>query len=379
MLGAVLGTDGPCTLHAPGGNEGLSAGAITITGTAQPITLEESPGNGYRPRVAHGDVPFVPGAQITAAAAGGADVPAFTALVTAPPELTGYSAPTFISRAGYTATWTANTGSEIWIMIGAFSLRVKGGALLMCRVADTGRFTVPASAFALLPPAYDRASVMVARVAETMQEAGDARIALEAIDAVAAGEVPLTTTAPVSGIRCETSPRKFFSLSLGIGGVSRNGDVPPTQGWTYRLQLGQRIHHNLHLVGEVSWSDAGYVSPYSTYTGENHWSLGAGVRWMPFEPAPRRGPSFVFPGPFVDVRAWYLTAMVGADLRDRFNQSDSTEDTAWSPMTSLAIGLLEIQGHDWSFGPEFREQVAYYDGHLQRGWMLLFAAHLNEW
>jgi len=48
-------------------------------------------------------------------------------------------------------------------------------------------------------------------------------------------------------------------------------------------------------------------------------------------------------------------------------------------MASLALGWLEIQGHDWSFGPEFREQVAYHDGHLQRGWMLLGAIHLNGW
>ena len=57
----------------------------------------------------------------------------------------------------------------------------------------------------------------------------------------------------------------------------------------------------------------------------------------------------------------------------------SIEATAWSPMASIAVGLPEIQGHDWSFGPEFREQLARYDGHLQRGWELSLAIHLNSW
>ena len=57
----------------------------------------------------------------------------------------------------------------------------------------------------------------------------------------------------------------------------------------------------------------------------------------------------------------------------------STEQVAWSPMASLAVGLLEIQGRDWSLGPEYREQLAHFDGHFQRGWLLLIAIHLNGW
>lgn len=125
-----------------------------------------------------------------------------------------------------------------------------------------------------------------------------------------------------------------------------------------------------------------YFAPYPMTTAENQVSMGAGVRWTPFKPAPIPARAASFLGTFVDIRAFYLTAVLGANLRDRYTYPSATETietTAWSPMASLAVGLLEIQGHDWSLGPEFREQIAYYDGQLQRGWCLTIAIYLNTW
>jgi hypothetical protein len=85
--------------------------------------------------------------------------------------------------------------------------------------------------------------------------------------------------------------------------------------------------------------------------------------------------------PFIDPSAVYFTAVVGAAFRDRVTtmMTESSEDTAWSPMASLAVGWLEIQGRDWTLGPEFRGQLARFDGRLQRDWQLMIAIHLNQW
>ena len=41
-------------------------------------------------------------------------------------------------------------------------------SVLVCRVDDTGSFTVPSSSFALFPTVYDQVDVAIARVSETL-------------------------------------------------------------------------------------------------------------------------------------------------------------------------------------------------------------------
>jgi hypothetical protein len=119
----------------------------------------------------------------------------------------------------------------------------------------------------------------------------------------------------------------------------------------------------------TSLGDA-YISPYPTDTSEANLAFGAGIRWTPFKPRRRRASlQFLIPGPFSDFHAFYVTAVAGANVRDRVTVVTPTgwvEETAWSPMASVAVGLLEIQGNDWSLGPELREQLAYYDVTHQR-------------
>ncbi len=181
---------------------------------------------------------------------------------------------------------------------------------------------------------------------------------------------------------CETSPRRFLSFAIGLGGVSRIDDVPPTRGYSFRVQFGQRLAHRLHLVEETNTLEGQeYVSPSPTDTSENHISLGAGLRWMLSEPRPVLNPAH-FPGPFLDLNAFYVTAILGADARSRatwVSPTQSTYQSAWSPMASVALGASPIRGHDWSLSEEFREQLAYYDGHVQRSWMALFVAELEQW
>jgi hypothetical protein len=395
VWGRAIDSDGPCTLRRHVPRVSRSAGRITITGTAEPITLDESPADGgitYKHLGPVQDPAFVDGTTITVEAKGGTDLPAFTASVTAPAALAGYAPPTSLSRTGYTATWTPAQGAQILIIIGAVNRRAKDAVLVMCRVEDTGTFTVPASTLALIPSFFDQAIVMVARVAETVQPVGDTRVLIDAISSVRSGPFELAPSdrdrssaagvAP-SCVRCESSPRSFLGVAFGLGGVSRIGNVPPTGGSSWRFQLGQRLAHGLHLVEEIDAIGSGYISPYPTNTAEQHLAMGAGIRWTPFKPRRHRTALFAGAlGPFTDILAFYLTAVVGADLRGRITQTtptESVEESAWSPMASLALGLAEIQGNDWSFGPEFREQIAYFDGHVQRGWMLLITIHLNAW
>jgi hypothetical protein len=195
---------------------------------------------------------------------------------------------------------------------------------------------------------------------------------------------PPVATDVAPPVHPETSARKFVNVGFGIGGVSRIGDVPPTSGASFRLQFGQRLAHGVHLVEEISFLVAqDYVSPVPTNTSEDHFSFGAGVRWTPFEPRPHPNTlPLPIPGPIIDSNAFYVTAVLGADSRNRstwVSPTESTDQSAWSPMASLAVGLPAIQGHDWSLGPEVREQLQYFDGHVQRSWMAMFVAELQQW
>jgi len=202
---------GPCTLYKPlsreGGegvsppSEGLSAGTISITGTVETITLQESHERGgvkYRPSARVANPPFVHGATIRVEASGGADVRAFTISVVAPPELIGFAPPRSLTRSGYTATWSPDSGTAIEIVIGASSSRTsEDGAILLCRVPDTGTYSVPASTLALFPPSFDEALVNVSRVADTVSILGNARITLEATTLVGSSEpIPFAPLAP---------------------------------------------------------------------------------------------------------------------------------------------------------------------------------------
>jgi hypothetical protein len=370
VWGQVVATDGPCTLRLRRRTAGLSAGTITITGTASPITLVERRDAGgirYKPT---GPVPnpsYVDEAQITVESSGGSDLPAFTGTVTAPRQLAGYSPPTSLSRTGYTATWTAVAGSKIMIVIAPVTTRREGVAVV-CRVPDTGALRVPASTFSLIPQLYDRAIVIVARIAESVQILGDAQVMIDVVSSVMSGPFPLTVVEPQQpqGPR-ETSPRLF--LGVGFGRDEGNAHA-------WRIQLGRRLAHGLHLVEDLNWIRSADIL-------EGHRSVGVGIRWTPFEPRLHASPFPLAPlAPFVDIRSFYFTAVVGADLRDRVMQTtltESTVDYGWSPMASLAVGLLGIQGHDWALGPEFRGQLTRFDRKLQRDWQLMLAVHLNQW
>jgi hypothetical protein len=169
IYGLIARTDGPCTLyHEQLQQASLSAGTITVSGTTTGYTLTPS---GTVPTVDYETSPtptsplFTTGATLSITAAGG-DFPAFSGSVTAPAVLEGFTTPTTVSRAGYTATWTAGTGPKIWIFF--FGASTSSEDIVICRVDDTGSFTVPSSTFSMLSATDTMFGLGIARVSETL-------------------------------------------------------------------------------------------------------------------------------------------------------------------------------------------------------------------
>jgi len=170
-FGNPLGSNGPCSAFASPPNTGLSAGHIAITGTTSAFSLEPT---GTSPNVAYNPNPMTPnplfaaGATIAITAVGSPDVPTFSTTLVAPTTLVGFTPPTTISRAaGYTATWTAGSGPSVSIEISA-STGANKPDVLICRVPDTGSYTVAPAAFALLPGTDNAALVFVSRTADSI-------------------------------------------------------------------------------------------------------------------------------------------------------------------------------------------------------------------
>ena len=195
LFGPVVGTDGPCTIYSLAQDmPGFSAGAITITGTASTITLDPTgtaPSVSYSPTAAVPKPAFTAGATITVTAAGGPDVGAFTASTTAPATLAGFTAPTTMSRAGYTATWTAGAGPSIWVIVAAFDGSSGAGNGIVCRVDDTGSFTVPASTFAMVPATATTGFVGIGRVSPMTMAVGSTMVTVQATSYITSGEVTI--------------------------------------------------------------------------------------------------------------------------------------------------------------------------------------------
>ena len=187
----IAGTDGPCTAYNNTSAGSLDAGTIMIQGTAVPITLSAS---GNPLRYSAGSLPyplFSAGATITFTGAGGADVGAFTGTATAPADVAGFTRPTTLSRAGFTATWTGGAGPGMWVLL-AGSDGVSQVTSIICRVPDSGSFAIPASTFALLPAGENMGGVGVMRVVETAVSVGDTQVLLHVSTMDSSTIIPIT-------------------------------------------------------------------------------------------------------------------------------------------------------------------------------------------
>jgi hypothetical protein len=154
--GQTIASDGPCTAYDDPVMDTLSAGMVTVAGTTTTVTATPM---GTPPDVRYETTPqtipdnlFDTGAIINVTAAGGPDVAAFSGSVTAPAALAGYTPPAApISRAnGITLTWTAGAGPQIWVyMVGLTQQHIR---FVICRVNDTGTYTLTPANLMLIPP-----------------------------------------------------------------------------------------------------------------------------------------------------------------------------------------------------------------------------------
>ncbi len=166
----------------------LAAGAIAITGTTAPITLaQERDGDVYVPTSPPPPDLFTAGETLTVTSTG-ATVPAFSGSVVAPVELGAVGFPAPLARsAPATMTWAAGAADFMIILIA--SATSTQGAIL-CRVPDTGSFTLSPAALALLPAAVTEVRIVTYRVEETEVAAGAWRVFLRAADGVTSDAIP---------------------------------------------------------------------------------------------------------------------------------------------------------------------------------------------
>ena len=100
--------------------------------------------------------------------------------------------PTTMSRSGYTATWTAGSGPSMWVIFAAFDSNNGDGGVGICRVTDTGSFTIPSSTFALLPATADTGFAGVGRIAPVTVNAGNTMVIVQAVSYITSGDVTIT-------------------------------------------------------------------------------------------------------------------------------------------------------------------------------------------
>jgi hypothetical protein len=192
VFGISLGSFGACEASYQAPTAGYSAGTISVTGTNTALSL--SP-NGLAPSAYYTATPtptyplFDPATTIALSAPGTTDFGAFSATATGPAPVLGVTPPTSVSRSGYTATWTAGSGPGFWVELVGF-VGTSSANTLRCRVSDTGSFTVPPEAFALMPSADDHVGVLLTRVDERTSSSPNLTVAIESY--FASAPVPLT-------------------------------------------------------------------------------------------------------------------------------------------------------------------------------------------
>ena len=179
----IIGSVDECRVTtAPNPAVTISAGTITITGPATPVTLAPT---GEKPSVVYAPAIFPVPADETSLAmsATGADFPAFTADGLVPARIAGFTPPASLSRgSGYTAAWdTAGAGWRFRIEIVANPTSPSELYVMTCDVPDSGTYEIPAAAFALFPPATD-AQVSVMRYTQVTVENGAASFVVGAIE-----------------------------------------------------------------------------------------------------------------------------------------------------------------------------------------------------
>jgi hypothetical protein len=192
---------GNCSILEPPGREPppplsrFSAGRIEVTGTVNPLTLAPmgtAPNVNYVPTIRPDEDVFEAGVRLAIRATGD-DVPAFYGDVLAPDPIEGVELPTTISRsAGVTVSWTPTTSDGIYVSVFSHAIRLQA---LICRVSDTGSFTLTPETLALLAADVGQVKLAINRFNESfVKPSADWKVSLLAGTTVGTGlaTIPLT-------------------------------------------------------------------------------------------------------------------------------------------------------------------------------------------
>ena len=175
---------GPCNVLAcaSGFPPGVSAGTVTLTGAAQPITLMPDPDKTYP--AAPSTTPLFSGGETITYAATGADVPAFSgtlvmpsrATITSPPKPAAAATLEVPRSQDFHVTWSGGGSGQV--QIGLFGSGTDPQRLICYFDASAGGGSVPTAALAML--AAGSGGFAMATTAFTEVDEGDWAVQLGA-------------------------------------------------------------------------------------------------------------------------------------------------------------------------------------------------------
>jgi hypothetical protein len=193
LLGGPTAQGGECDYFA-GTARNVSAGPITVEGAFVPVSAMPS---GSTPPVDYtvtgadvGDL-YDADAVLTITADGDPmGLPGFSGSVQTPRQIGGAVFPTTVSRAAPpTITWVHQDSDEMWFW--ALVPTATGSAILWCRGEDSGTFTFPPEAFALLDPSATSVELVLWSTNTTTVKAGSLQVDLTGADARGSGLMSL--------------------------------------------------------------------------------------------------------------------------------------------------------------------------------------------
>jgi hypothetical protein len=152
--------------------------------------------------------------------------------------------------------------------------------------------------------------------------------------------------------RPESLPLAAIWIGLGNGYLSGHGGAAGASGVAAESGAALRIGRTIEVISEVATNSELESSPDSMTTSSFHWLLGA--RWTPWRPSPAayRRPT--------DVRTGFVQASLGYSELRRVTTDGDRGTAARGLGVGLSLGMLPMQGRDWSIGIKATDHLSIY-------------------
>ena len=183
---------------------------------------------------------------------------------------------------------------------------------------------------------------------------GRERVLLAYGDDGATSVVPDLAGALATAMQPKPTPSNFMGIGIGFGWFSGKASEQSSQASKFGLTAGLRVAPKIDLIGEVGGFEGADYSP-DPMLSQSAFTVLLGARWAPFrlphlQPRPLpRGAS-----------ALYVQADLGYTELFRDTMND-TNTVARGLVVGAALGWLGYQGHDWAFGLEVNDHIAFFN------------------